>query len=303
MPIEEISYAGWTRNLRLANDSVELVISLEVGPRILSYRTPAGTNVFHNYPKHMGRSGEAKWMNRGGHRLWISPEDSTLSYIPDNTAVPCETLGELSVKVTTPSSSAREIRKDITVTLASSGSGVELNHTLTNEGSTSETIAPWALSVMAPAGIAILPQPPLGQHPRDLLPNRALIIWAFSDTTDSRFHLGKNFISLRQENNPAPFKFGLAHQGKWAAYLLGDQLFTKTVAFIEGATYADMGCNFESFTNEDMLEIETLGPLVTLAPGESISHRETWALHSQLQPPPYSDTVEFANWLQPYLPQ
>ena len=303
MPIEEIPYAGWNRNLRLANDTVELVISLEVGPRILSYRSLSATNILHNYPQHMGKSGEAKWMNRGGHRLWISPEDIVLSYIPDNIPVPHEALGDLSVKVTNPGSPAREIRKDIIVTLAPTGSSVELNHTLTNEGNAPETIAPWALTVMAPGGIALLPQPPIGEHPRDLLPNRALIIWAFSDTTDPRFHLGRHFISLRQQNNPAPFKFGLTHRGKWAAYLLGDQLFTKTVAFIDGATYADMGCNYESFTNEDTLEVETLGPLVTLGPGESISHRETWNLHSQLQPPPYSDTPEFANWLQPYLPE
>lgn len=44
------------------------------------------------------------------------------------------------------------------------------------------------------------------------------------------------------------------------------------------ATYPDGGCNVESFTNESFLEIETLGPLTTLAPGKTISHVERWYL-------------------------
>lgn len=303
MPFQEIPYGGWSRNLRLTNDSVELLISLEVGPRILSYRLLDGLNILHNYPDHLGKTGEPEWMNRGGHRLWIAPEDPVLSYALDNEAYPCEILGDHAVRLTSPSTSAWAIRKDITLELASSGSGVQLTHTLTNETATPQSVAPWALSVMAPGGLSILPQPALGEHPRDLLPDRALILWPYSDTTDSRFQLGRHFVTLRQEKNRPPFKFGLAHRGNWAAYLLGNQLFIKTVHFIDGATYPDFGCNYESFTNDDMIEIETLGPLVRLAPGASISHVEHWSLFGNLQPPPYSDSPAFAEWLRPYLPR
>ncbi len=303
MPIHISSYAGWQKNLCLHNDSVELIISLEVGPRILSYRPLTGTNILHNYPEQMGGTGESEWMNRGGHRLWIAPEDIALTYALDNQPFPYSITGENSITLTTPGADSRKIRRDISVDLAASGSGVQLTHTLTNETSLPQSVAPWALSVMAPGGIALLPQPPLGEHPRDLLPNRAVILWAFSDTTDPRFHLGKHFISLRHDAKRQPFKFGLTHRENWAAYLLGDQLFTKTVAFIEGAAYADFGCNYESFTNQDMLEVETLGPLVTLAPGDSITHLENWNLFGGLQVPEYSDSAEFAEWLRPYLPE
>ena len=40
----------------------------------------------------------------------------------------------------------------------------------------------------------------------------------------------------------------------------------------------DNGCNFETFTNSDMLELESLGPPTTLAPGASVTHREDWYL-------------------------
>jgi hypothetical protein len=38
MVTEHFEFAGWTNNLRLANDQVEVVILREVGPRIISLR-------------------------------------------------------------------------------------------------------------------------------------------------------------------------------------------------------------------------------------------------------------------------
>ena len=38
------------------------------------------------------------------------------------------------------------------------------------------------------------------------------------------------------------------------------------------------GCSFETFTNNEFLEIETLGPMTKLLPGETVEHTEHWAL-------------------------
>ncbi len=303
MSISLVPHAGWQTNLRLANDAVELIVSLEVGPRILSYRPLEGANILHNYPDHLGKAGETEWMNRGGHRLWIAPEDPVLSYALDNSAYPYEVLNDFSVRLITPGDPARPIRKDITIELAPEGNEVRLIHTLTNESRQTHPVAPWALTVMAPGGLSLLGQPKLGQHPRDLLPDRVLVLWPYSDPTDDRFHLGRHFVTLRQETGRPPFKFGLAHRGRWAAYLLGDQLFVKTVAWVTDAIYPDFGCNYESFTDGDMLEIESLGASVSLAPGDVVSHLETWRVFGKLQPPRFSDSLEFAEWLHPFLPQ
>jgi len=61
--------------------------------------------------------------------------------------------------------------------------------------------------------------------------------------------------------------------------LAGRLLFIKHFAFKEGATYPDDGVNFETFANEQILELESLGPLVTLRPGMTASHTETWTIH------------------------
>ena len=44
-----------------------------------------------------------------------------------------------------------------------------------------------------------------------------------------------------------------------------------------------MGSSFEAFTNERFLELETLGPMRVLRPGESMDHLEVWSLHRPVQ--------------------
>jgi hypothetical protein len=58
---------------------------------------------------------------------------------------------------------------------------------------------------------------------------------------------------------------------------------------VAGAVYPDNGCAFETFTNGHMCELETLSPLVKLAPGESIQHVEHWTLFDGLKEPATDD--------------
>ena len=56
--IEEISYQGWKNNLRLRGAKTELVITLDVGPRIIRYAMHDGPNVFVDLPDQMGGTNE-----------------------------------------------------------------------------------------------------------------------------------------------------------------------------------------------------------------------------------------------------
>src|SRR5689334_6210153 len=78
--IEKIQYRGWPNCYRISNGEVELVVTTDVGPRIMRYGFVGGPNVFKEFEEQMGKSGEPTWQPRGGHRLWIAPEDPVLSY-------------------------------------------------------------------------------------------------------------------------------------------------------------------------------------------------------------------------------
>lgn len=299
MAIDYVSFGGWEKNLRLTNGRVELIVTLEVGPRVISYRTSAGENVFKTFDAQLGGTGEAEWKSRGGHRFWLAPEDAVLSYMPDNSVIEHRVLSDHEVELINAPTKQLPIRKVLTIAMDSNSSRVTATHRAENCGDLPLQVATWGLSVMRPGGLEIIPLPPLGEHPRDLLPNRAMTLWAFTDMTDPRWRWGQRFITLRQ-GDAVPTKLGLAHREKWIAYHRGESLFVKTIDYERGATYPDFGCNFETFTNKEMLEVEALGPLVDLAPGESTEHTEHWELFEGVNAPPESDQ-EIASWIAPWL--
>ena len=302
MKKEVIPHAGWNRNLLLANDHAELIVTLDVGPRILSYKRTGGANVFKNFDEQLGVSGESEWKIRGGHRFWIAPEDEVLSYHFDNGPVD-HRIDEFSGEnvIDSLQSQSGRILKTLGITLADDSSRVTVRHTAKNEGDEPIQIASWALSVMQPGGIEIIPQPPLGEHPRDLLPNRGIVLWPYTDLTDPRWHLGRNYFTLRQSVGFPPTKIGLSHREKWIAYIVGDSIFIKTFDHVTGAVYPDGGCNFETFTNDDMLEIESLSPLAALEPGESVSHSENWHLFPIADGIQIESEAALAEWINPFL--
>jgi hypothetical protein len=294
---ETIEWGGWKNNLRLANDFLELIVTLDVGPRILymaprrpaSDSTPAGIatgdNLFCIFDEQNGGTNESDWQIRGGHRLWLAPEsseDDPFTYFPDNAPVAWENLGEGRIRLTPPNESVHGIQKEIELRFHAESARVDVIHRITNTGEAPKELAPWALSVMSAGGTAIIPQPALGSHPQDLLPNRVLVLWPYTDLKDPRLNLGSGFFTLQQDTSRGPIKIGLAHAGHWIAYAREDVLFVKHFSFEKGAAYPDNGCNCELFTNKRMIEVETLGPLQTLAPGETTEHIEGWHLYTGL---------------------
>lgn len=275
--IEKTAYGGWANNIRITNGEVELVATLDVGPRIIRYGFVKGPNVFKEYAEQLGKTGEKEWQIRGGHRLWVAPEDEKRTYYPDNFPVHFqERAGR--VILTAPAETPWGLQKEIEIALAKQGTRVEVLHRIRNVGKKATTLAPWALSVMAPGGVEVIPLPPKKPHPQALLPNQVLVLWPYFDFTDPRYTFGQQVILLRQDAKRGPTKIGLRHTLGWASYANQGALFIKRFNFLEDRTYPDFGVNYETFTNEDMLEMETLGALVTLQPGEEVLHSETWEL-------------------------
>lgn len=301
MPTEIIPFAGWRRNMRLFNADAEAIVTLDVGPRVLSYRTlPGGDNLFKRYDAQLGGRNETEWQIRGGHRFWIAPEDLERTYALDNApvehAMPDENANAVSFRH--PATEPHWLEKTLTLTLASQGPALTVEHRVTNRSPEPVTLAPWALTVMKPGGIEVIPQPPLGEHPRDLLPNRRMVVWPYTALDDPRWRFGTRLITLRQAADSLSTKIGLALAEGWAGYLDGRTFFFKTVTPPRvGSTYPDDGCNFETYSNHEMLEIETLGSLVTLSPGESTTHQERWFQHVFDAPPPLDDEAALADRL------
>jgi hypothetical protein len=91
---------------------------------------------------------------------------------------------------------------------------------------------------------------------------------------------------LRQDPRArTPQKAGVMVVDGWAAYARNGHLFVKRFYWVAGALYPDFGCTVEAWTDPDMLEVETLGPLARLEPGAAIEHVEQWFLFRDVPVP------------------
>lgn len=275
LTLDRAPYGGWRDSLRLGNGSIELIATTEIGPRIAHLGLADGRNLFCEVAADRGATGGDSWRMIGGHRLWHAPEDAGRTYAPDNDPIAVERRGD-AVALLQPRERSTGIAKSIELRMHPELPWVRVTHRLHNGGVWPVRLAPWALSVMAAGGSALVPLPPRGSHPEHLVPASTLALWRYTDLSDERWGWGKRAVSLRQVPGAGPQKLGLDVPDGWAAYLLDGTLFLKLFTRPEGAEYPDLGSSVEIFTNDFMLELETLGPLQTLPRGGEALHREDW---------------------------
>lgn len=281
---EKVAYKGWPNCYKYSNGTVEIIITGDIGPRIISLSFVGGENMFANFPaEDMGTTGGDEWKIRGGHRFWHAPEVQPRTYYPDNGPVSVEDKGAY-VHVVQPVEPTTGIEKELEISFV--GDSLKVVHRLTNHNMWAVELAPWALSVMDTGGTAIIPLPPRGSHADNLLPANSMTFWPYTDMTDQRWTWGEKYILLRQEpGNDKAQKVGVMVPDGWAAYANKNNLFLKTFVYTAGEAYPDMGCNVETFTFATMLELETLGPLTSLQPGASVEHTEHWNLFADVAKP------------------
>ncbi len=280
--IDNVNYKQFGNCCRISNGKYELLVTTDLGPRVIFYGKVGGENIMYEdiedlinkdgefFDKNL--PGKGAWHIYGGHRLWKSPEYMD-TYYPDNEKVNVGLLDNGAVFTSNPEITTG-IQKSIKITMHDDGK-VELVHSFTNVAkSVSPAISMWGLTVLDKGAKAYIP---LSQEDTGFLANRNLVLWPYTDIKDERLAIENNVVTLTQKNIAQPIKIGTSIKQ-------GVEVITKGLKFslgfdyLEGERYPDFECNVESYTNNIMLEIETLSPLYTLQPGECKTHIERWNL-------------------------
>ncbi|MEI8281338.1 MAG: hypothetical protein WCG75_02935 [Armatimonadota bacterium] len=275
MDFERCSFAGFDDCIVLRSGDVKLIATTEVGPRILYFGPSDGPNLLLVRKEHEGLK-DGEYHSYGGHRLWIAPERKPNTYTPDSFPVEIMPVKD-GVKLSSPVDEFG-IQKSISIVVR--GAFFEIKHVVTNHGSESVTLAPWAITVMAPGGECLIPHNPTRPQADDnLLPIQNIVLWGYAEMTDPRYTWGRKVIRLRSTDDPNPTKFGAFVHAGLAAYCNQGFTFVKRFYTYHDEPLPDRGCNFESYTKQGMLEVESLAPLQKLAPGEKTdTHVERWSM-------------------------
>ncbi len=298
--IEKVDYFNQPDCLKISNGKIELIATTNIGPRVICYRFLNKENILGELTADNKLETEfGVWHAWGGHRLWHAPEINPRSYVPDDLPVGYEIAAE-SIKITPKVELHTGIQKEILIEIDPLSTKVILTHTLTNRNVWSVKLAPWALTIMNAGGETIIPNEPFISHDDYLLPARPMAVWHFTNMSDPRWTFGEKFIRLKtDEKLEEPQKIGVSDRQGWAGYLKQDVLFIKKFPYVEGAEYPDYGCNCETYTAGNFMELESLGPLSIIEPGCSVVHVEEWYLFENVNAGSSDD--ELASALDPIL--
>ncbi|MBV8053398.1 MAG: hypothetical protein JOZ80_19570 [Acidobacteriaceae bacterium] len=282
--VEQIPYRGWNNVYKLSNGTVELIVTADIGPRILHYGFCGSENLLHEVEADAGKTRSSQFRLYGGHRLWVSPEIER-TYYPDNFPV-VVSQHRSATRFTSPPENlppGTHLQKEFEIELLQE-SHVQITHRVTNHDNRVTTLAPWSPTMMGASGRVILPLPPRAPMENHVLPVGVFAVWSYTDFADPRWSFGTKYLQLQQSANPTcRFKEqmgGIYNPDAWGAYFRNGFLFVKRANLINGTQYPDFGCNFEVFTNSEFIELETLGPLTELQPGATVAHMEHWWLLS-----------------------
>ncbi len=286
MEVKEVSCGAWGNCLRLSNGILEAVVTIDYGPRILSFRLLEGENVmFDDKARSICLSGEemearygpgAVFYRRGGHFCTVAPERFPESYFPDNSPVVYGIRPE-GVSFTPPQGARDQVKLSFEIIMSEGASDIMVVHSLKNTSRERQKAAIWASTALRSGGVEVIPQNVVNVPVT--APNRILALWPGSSLLDSRLYPGERYLTVRQD--PAVQKdliFGVNNVTGWAAYVLPDTTLVKRYVHEEQACYPNHDCSYRTHVNGAFAQLESFSPLYVLEPGEGIRHVENLSL-------------------------
>ena len=296
---KEIQYKNYGKCLEISNDTVKIIVTLDVGPRIICYSFLNGENILFEDTNRVFQElnpqmeevyGKGKpWIIYGGHRLWKSPEMMPDTYYPDNNPVDYRVTEKGAVFIP-PVQEWTNYGYEIEVELRDSGSNVTVKHRVTNHGDKSFDFSIWPITVLSPGGVEVVPQP---FNKTGAIPRMGMTFWFYDKMMDERLVWLNRYILLKQDKNGDDrMKFGINNEDGFAMYFNHGDMFLKEFDVVIDGNYPDGGMSFETYTNPLFLEMESLGELKVVAPRETISHTERWSLYKQEMPRFADDDID-----------
>ncbi len=289
---EEASYKNYGKCLSISNGTIEILVTVDVGPRIIRCAHVGKENMmFEDIGRNLTHDvsslyGEGKtWNIYGGHRLWMSPESFPETYYPDNEKVVYTTrVGGAEFIPQRQDKSGLQL--SVLVEMDETEPKLKITHTIVNTGKEPVTGSAWSLSVLDAGGIAIVP---LSKKQTGLLPSRNIVLWDYTDMTDDRLLFGKDIIAVRQDSSKQnALKIGVGQATGKIAYVNHGQALVKEYEADENASYPDFGSSTEVYTCPSFTEAETLSPLTSIGKNEKIVHTETWTLTDNISTPDFT---------------
>jgi hypothetical protein len=304
--IKETDYENYGKCVRISNKIIDVVVTIDFGPRIVRFGFVGGANILYNdlernyvtrTPSITERYGkDAAFYSYGGHRVWLSPERMPETYYPDNEPVIYGILPE-GVSFTPARQRQNELQLSFEVIMGEEATDIMIVHSAKNFSKEKQALSLCAVTMVAGGGVEIIPQNQ--DSNQTLLPNRTISVWPYTDIADKRIFLGNKYLTVRQDaSNEQALKIGVNNILGWAAYVNGGYTLVKHYVHDTPAVYPDFGCSYETSLSKDYVEMNSLSPIYGIEQGKAIRHVENLSIHKT---PDFSASLDDEDAIEKFI--
>lgn len=252
----------------MTDGKTEVGVALDYGIRVLHLSCAGMENLYYVQPADLsdGYGTPDGWKLRGGHRMWLAPEGEH-SYHPDDDPVAYTPLPD-GVVLEQKLDPLQNIVKTLTITFCDGK--VRLDHSFRNAGEQTITGASWGVNTLDGYG-----RMSVGFAGEDgFTPTRAVALWGDTNLHDARVRFTADSLSAQHAPAEDYCKIGIYSRAGKAEFWNKGQHLTLEFAVPPMTQLPDGGCNFEVFMCKEFLEMEVLGEVTVMQPGEAACHTE-----------------------------
>lgn len=269
----EINYKNYGKCLRIANDVVEVIVTIEFGIRIVKYGFIGGKNHFRENILEDGCQNK----NLGGHTFeYVTGKNIPFESLKSE--VKYEIISQ-GVRFTQSIDNATYTQKIIEIIFEVDSSRVDVIHKVHSLNPFNINLSVCGVTSMDKGGIEVVP---LSFKNDYNFPNKSLMFWPYSNLKDSRVYLGEKYVAMKIcETNIQDFRIGFDTGLDYALYYNDKELFVKRF-FKKDGEYPNKGCVYESFISKDVIEMRANSPIKCISFEECFEHRESWSLYKDV---------------------
>ncbi|MEE3257807.1 MAG: hypothetical protein VX293_01220 [Candidatus Latescibacterota bacterium] len=283
-------YQGFT-GYWLKNDRAEAFAIASPYPRVLVFRLKGGEN-----PLHVSR--EYEYI---GIRTWFfEPIQIPQSGLPALRPATGERTGERSLRLSAAPDDSSGLQLTMELSLDPQRPVLKIRHGFKNLRREQRRIAAWALNVIRPdLGVGVTPWRTGGR--------RNFLFWADTDPNEIGIHLGPKTLALDYRIEPQNRwqKIGTNGNAGWIAYVWNENALKSTVAHVANAEYPEDGGTVTMFNSTSEVfdprfgEIENIGPLSELMPGNTLWMEQELELFSGIEADDPESWIEILGGADP----
>lgn len=278
---QKITFEG-RKAIRVNTSGAELIATYEFGPLISHFGVAQGRNLLFWDGSDQRRRGN--WILRGGHRVWTTrplADETEEAYAEDHAQCNVET-SETKVILTAPPHPLFHIQKSIEIEPVSPTRFL-IHNKIANASDMLWSGGVWALTACAPGPTTTygIPLGELGTASWDVFSIVFPRKWAghSSQVNDPQISYTEDCLILTPQGVETK-RMIQAPKG-----IIGMSDAEENVSFLKKIVY-DANAQYPLNTNiafyvgpgNFMVEMETMSPVRSLRPGESLVHTEEWSL-------------------------